>query len=218
MAKSDSCGRYTSSDESASLSRDISMTSMRCTRHLCLIAIAAIAPVALHAQAMDHAAMRKMDSSQAMPIVAPPAQAAFATIADVVRKLKADSTTDWSKVNIEALRQHLIDMDDVVMRSEVTQASVPGGASFDVTGTGKVTGAIRRMVGMHAMALSMEGAYVAKATEIPRGVRLVATAKDPSNARAVAQLRGLGFAGLLTEGDHHAMHHMMVARGETMMH
>jgi cytochrome c1 len=194
------------------------MTSLHFARHLCLIAVAAVAPVALRAQAMDHGAMHKTDASQAMPMVVPPAQAAFATIADVVRKLKADSTTDWSKVNIEALRQHLIDMDDVVMRSAVTQTSIPGGASFDVTGTGKVTGAIRRMIGMHALALSMEGAYDAKATEIPRGVRLVATAKGPTNASAVAQLRGLGFAGLLTEGDHHAMHHMMVARGAKMMH
>ncbi len=194
------------------------MTSMNVARCLCLIAVAAGAPVTVHAQAMDHAAMHKMDSAQSMPMMMPPAQAAFATIADVVRKLKADSATNWSKVNIEALRQHLIDMDDVFMRSAVTQANVPGGASFEVTGTGKVTDAIRRMVSMHAMALSMEGAYVAKATEIPRGVRLLVTAKDPSNVKAVAQLRGLGFAGLLTEGDHHAMHHMMVARGEKMMH
>ena len=44
-------------------------------------------------------------------------QAAFATISEVVRLLKADSATDWSKVDIEALRRHLIDMDAVTMRS-----------------------------------------------------------------------------------------------------
>ncbi|MEO7458264.1 MAG: hypothetical protein ABIY52_18540 [Gemmatimonadaceae bacterium] len=191
------------------------MISMR-HRRLALGALAVLAPVSIHAQAMDHAAMHKMEPQHTMS--AAPAQAAFATIADVVRQLKADSTTDWSKVNIEALRQHLIDMDDVVMRSAATQGSVPGGATFDITGTGKVTGAIRRMVVMHAMALNMEGVYVAKTTEIPGGVRLVVTAKAPSNAGAVTQLRGLGFAGLLTEGEHHAMHHMMVAKGEKMMH
>jgi hypothetical protein len=110
-------------DGSASLSRDISVTLMHFARRLCLIAVAAFAQVAVHAHAMDHAAMHKTDSIQAMPIVVPAAQAAFATIADVVRKLTADSTTDWSKVNIEALRLHLIDMDDVVMRSAVTQVT-----------------------------------------------------------------------------------------------
>lgn len=166
---------------------------------------------------MDHAAMRKVDA--AAPMFTVPSQAAFATIAEIVKQLTADSTTDWSKVNLEALRQHLIDMDHVVMRSVVTQTSVPGGVSLDVTGAGKLPGAIRRMLTMHAMALSEEGSgsYVAKASDIPGGVRLIATARNPADASAVARLRGLGFAGLITEGDHHAMHHMMLARGEPMM-
>ena len=145
-------------------------------------------------------------------------QAAFAAIAEIVRKLKADPTTDWSKVNIEAVRQHLIDMDNVEMRSVVKQVSVPGGVSLDITGEGPVAGAIKRMGAMHAAALNEEGEYVAKSTEIPGGVRLVVTAKDPNDAGVAARLRGLGFAGLLAEGDHHAAHHMMLARGEAMMH
>ena len=34
-----------------------------------------------------------------------------------MRILEADPTTDWSKVNIGALREHLIDMDEVTMRA-----------------------------------------------------------------------------------------------------
>ena len=71
-------------------------------------------------------------------------QAAFVAIAEIVRLLEADSTTDWSKVNIEALRQHLIDMDAVVMRAQITSASVTGGARFTVSGTGTTIGAIQR--------------------------------------------------------------------------
>jgi len=48
-----------------------------------------------------------------------PGQAAFAAIQEIVGILEADPTTDWSKVNIEALRQHLIDMDNVTLRAEV---------------------------------------------------------------------------------------------------
>ena len=183
-------------------------------RFVALIAALGVSVSAQQAfpQAMDHAAMQKSASAPAV------SQAAFSTIADIVTRLKADSTTDWSKVNLEALRQHLIDMDDVVMRSAVKQTNVTGGVSLDVTGAGTVATAIRRMLTMHATALSEEGHFVAKASDIPGGVRLVVTAKDPSDARVVAMVRGLGFAGLITEGDHHAMHHMMLARGEPMMH
>jgi len=145
-------------------------------------------------------------------------QAAFAAISEVVRKLKADPGTDWSKVNIEAVRAHLIDMDDVVMRASAKATNVDGGVSLDITGTGNVAAAIKRMGAMHAMALNEEGEYVAKSSEIAGGVRLVVTAKNAGEAKAVARIRGLGFAGMLAEGDHHAAHHLMLAKGEGMMH
>jgi len=183
---------------------------------LSLICAVAVASTQATAQGMDHAKM--MAAAQGTASAPQSGQAAFAAIAEIVRKLKADSTTDWSKVNIEALRQHLIDMDNVVMRSSVKQANVPGGVSLDITGTGVVTGAIRRMGAMHAMALNEDGEYVARSTEIPGGVRLVVTGRDPNDTAIATRLRGLGFAGLLAEGDHHAAHHMMLARGEPMMH
>jgi hypothetical protein len=147
------------------------------------------------------------------PLPASSGQAAFATMSEIVRLLKADSTTDWSKVNLEAVRQHLIDMDAVTMRSTVRQHNVDGGIEADVTGTGATAGAIKRMLSMHAMMLDQMPEYRATSTEIPGGVRLRVTAKGSNDARAVAQIRGLGFAGLLTEGDHHAPHHMALARG-----
>lgn len=190
------------------------MSALRSVSLLCLVFACSAVPACLQAQ-MDHAAMQKPQAAAAMTTAS--GQAAFATISEIVRKLKADTSTDWSKVNLEALRQHLIDMDNVVMRADVKHSNVAGGVSLDVTGTGKVTGAIRRMLTMHAMALNMDGAYVATASDIPDGVRMRVTAKDTSNAQAVALVRGLGFAGLIAEGDHHAMHHMMVAKGEPMM-
>src|SRR6516225_4871594 len=39
-----------------------------------------------------------------------PGQDAFGAIQEIVQILQSDPTTDWSKVNISALRQHLIDM------------------------------------------------------------------------------------------------------------
>jgi hypothetical protein len=40
-------------------------------------------------------------------------QDAFGAIQEIVQILQSDPKTDWSKVNISALRQHLIDMNEV---------------------------------------------------------------------------------------------------------
>ena len=165
----------------------------------------------------DHAAMESTRSAAArVPTEA--GQGAFAAIQEIVRMLEADSTTDWSRVDLEALRQHLIDMNDVVLHARVVQRNVDGGFEADVTGQGRTVGAIRRMLTEHARMMEMMGGDHMRATDIPNGSRLVVTAGDPGDARNVARLRGLGFIGVLAEGDHHQMHHLALARGEPMMH
>jgi hypothetical protein len=141
-------------------------------------------------------------------------QAAFAAIAEVVQLLEADSTADWSKVNIEALRQHLIDMDAVTMRSRVRQVSVSGGLAMDVTGDAPVAASIRRMVGAHAPMLDALGGWRATTVEIPGGMRLTVVASNPGDSATVMRIRGLGFIGLMTQGAHHAEHHLAIAKGE----
>jgi hypothetical protein len=145
-------------------------------------------------------------------------QGAFAAIQEIVRMLEADSTTDWSKVNLEVLRQHLIDMNDVVLHARVAQRNVAGGFEADVTGQGRTVDAIRRILGEHSTMVEMMGGYHAAATPIPDGARFVVTARDSGDARMTAELRGLGVIGVLADGDHHPMHHLALARGEPMMH
>ena len=62
------------------------------------------------------------------------------------------------------------------------------------------------------------GPYRTSVDDIPGGVRLTVTAADPRDDKTVAKIRALGFIGLLTLGDHHAQHHMALARGEAMTH
>ena len=144
-----------------------------------------------------------------------PGQSAFAAIAEVVRLLEADPTTDWTRVNLEALRQHLIDMDDVTLRSAVRQEPVPGGAVFVVTGTGRTREAIRWMAREHGQMLSGAG-ITWTVIDLPEGARVTVVAGAPATPAAEARIRGLGFIGLLTVGAHHAQHHLMVARGGMM--
>ncbi len=140
-------------------------------------------------------------------------QEAFATIAEVVRVLDADPATDWSKVDIEALRQHLIDMDDVTMRSQVQSSSLPDGAVFDVAGTGRVRDAIRRMTLSHGTTITPADGFSWTTVETPDGARVTVRATDPSDSAKVARLRALGFIGILSLGDHHRVHHLGIADG-----
>ena len=145
-----------------------------------------------------------------------PGQDAFGAVAEVVKLLDADPKTDWSKVNLERLRQHLIDMDEVVLRSAVTHSPVPAGLVMEVRGAGRTAEAIRSMVVPHAVELDRMPPWSAKAETMPDGVKLTVTAKDAGDAKTIARIRGLGFIGLLTEGAHHGPHHLAMARGEAL--
>jgi len=163
-------------------------------------------------------AQHDMSTHTAGPLPAFPGQAAFTTLGEVVAILEADSTTDWSKVNLDALREHLIDMDEVVMHAAVARRNVPGGIEARVTGNARTLQAIRRMLTNHASMLDAQARYRAVAVEVPSGILLTVTARDTADSKQVALIRGLGFAGLLTEGNHHPFHHLAIARGDVRPH
>lgn len=174
--------------------------------------------VARGASAQDPHAHAAGDASPAS--AAPAGPGTYATIADVVRRLDADPHTDWSRVNVAALREHLVDMELVTNESAARLRPVAGGFVAAVTGSGRTTAAIRRMVASHARALTADPmlGVAASSREIDGGVELTVTARDTADARAVARLRGLGFYGVLTLGSHHDPHHMALARGGSMEH
>jgi hypothetical protein len=163
------------------------------------------------AQTMDHS---KMDHSAMMAQMSgggptEAGQGAFAAIAEIVAILQADPMTDWSKVNIEALRQHLIDMDNVTLRAQVVEADVDGGAVFTVTSPdAAVAASIRRMTLSHAATMTGSGGWIMAAEEAPNGAVLTVTGPD------AAQIRALGFIGVMTVGMHHQAHHLALARGQ----
>lgn len=138
-------------------------------------------------------------------------QGAFAAIGEIVGLLRADPATDWSKIDIDALRRHLVDMDNVMIRARVTTTPVPGGARFDISGdSDAVRRSIQRMVTSHtAMADGEDGLHVVSA---PDTLGATTTVTGPGDL-AQAKIRALGFFGLLTGGVHHQLHHLMMARG-----
>lgn len=165
--------------------------------------------VAMDHSKMDHAAMMAM-MSDAPAGVTEGGQSAFAAIAQIVEVLNADPATDWSKVNIEALRQHLIDMDSVTLRAAVATTPTPTGAVFTVTSTDPaVQASIRRMVAAHAATMNGANGWALAAREADGGAVLEVSGTGADAAR----INGLGFIGVLTLGMHHQAHHLMIARG-----
>jgi len=136
-------------------------------------------------------------------------QEAFGTIQEIVRILEADPATDWSKVDISALREHLIDM-DVTMRAAARERVLDTGVEIAVTGEGRTLDAIRRMLPAHARELGGIG-WNARTETLPNGIKLVVTSKD---RKQVTKLKALGFIGIMVQGAHHQVHHLMMARGE----
>lgn len=181
-----------------------------------LAAIIALFALPILARAQDHAHSPGMTHSTNAPTQA--GQSAFAAIGEIVALLEADPNTDWSKVDLEALRQHLIDMNEVTLAAQVRADPTAGGATFHVTGTRRTLLAIQRMVTAHASMLYRDTRFRAEATRTPDGARLTVTARDPADLATVRRIRGLGFIGLMTLGAHHQQHHLALARGDAAAH
>ena len=140
-----------------------------------------------------------------------PGQGAFAALSEVVRVLEADPETDWSKVDLSGLREHLIDMDRLVTGSIVNETQLPDGLRASVTGDADTLASLKRMVPAHAGQLARDDRWTVSVQESAEAVQLTVTSEDDAVA---ARIKGLGFFGLMASQDHHREHHLMMARGE----
>ena len=168
------------------------------------------ASVVVFAQEQSHMQHAQHAHRTAFAVPTMPGQDAFGTIQEIVRILEADPQTDWSKVNISALREHLIDMDEVTMRAHATERPLDNGIEITVAGEGRTLSAIKRMVPAHAHELAALG-WDATTQDLSNGVKLIVTVSD---ARQAVKIRALGFMGIMVQGAHHQMHHLMMAKGE----
>jgi hypothetical protein len=140
-----------------------------------------------------------------------PGQDAFGAIQEIVRILEADPKSDWSKVDLEALRQHLIDMNEVTLRADAAAKPIEGGLEIAVTGSGRTLDAIQRMIPAWAQSTNGLNRWSTKAVPLANGELLTVTATD---AKEIQHIRGLGYIGLLVSGSYHQMHHLAMAKGE----
>lgn len=148
------------------------------------------------------------DTSSNLPVEG--GQSAFAALAEIVTLLEADPETDWSKVNITALRTHLIDMNELILKAEAEQVMESGRIVFSIRGEGNTLRAIQAMVPAHALELDKMALWSASTQATSNGVTLTMT---PENTDDLVKISALGFFGLMATGAHHQPHHFAMAKG-----
>ena len=155
----------------------------------------------------DHRQMMSGSSPLTMP-----GNMLFGTIQEVIRQLEADTNTDWTKVDLEALRQHLIDMHHFTMNVEVVSKSpIADGVKIVIEPTvPEATPSLQRALQAHPPMLRMEKGWTMDVTENGDQFTLEVTTGDPGE---IAKVRGLGYIGLMATGAHHTKHHWSIARG-----
>ncbi len=175
---------------------------------------------------MDHGAMRSGEGGMSGIMSGPnsatqgvggsplsePGQSAFAAIAEVVKALEADPNTDWNSVNIDALREHLRDMDVVTIDSTAVAEDVDGGVRFTITGAPDVVPSITRMALGHAGVMDGVDGWKYSAEALENGATLTVLVPEAD----LAKLKAIGFYGMLASGMHHQPHHWMMANGGGM--
>lgn len=165
----------------------------------------------MHAGTSGHMHVQQTGATRASTM---PGQDAFGAIQEIIQILQSDPKTDWSKVNIDALRRHLIDMNEITLHAAATSRAFDNGIEFTVTGEGRTLEAIKGMVPAHVNELHEIG-WNAKSEDLLNGVKLTVLA---SEAQPLTKLKALGFVGIMVQGGHHQRHHLMMAMGQFPMH
>ncbi|MBO6676562.1 MAG: hypothetical protein JJ908_14180 [Rhizobiales bacterium] len=146
--------------------------------------------------------------SQALPTEG--GQAGFSAIAEIVVLLSDDPTTDWASVNVDALHEHLLDMDLLTTATRAQTELLESGARFTVEAEGRAKEALQRMVSAHAPFLTDATGWIAEAQMTSGGATLTVTTSVETE---VPQVQALGFYGLMSTDSHHQAHHLAIAKG-----
>jgi hypothetical protein len=164
-----------------------------------------------HAQHAGHSSAHSHVMS-ASPLTAA-GNYAFLTIQEAIEKLDADPNTDWSNVNLEVLRQHLVDMQNFTLNVKVlSQKPLIKGMQAVVRPDNKdAEASLDRVFDAHPVQLKKETGWDMSVTKQDGSYTVTVTTNNPAE---VAKIRGLGYIGAMATGAHHQSHHWSMAKGE----
>ena len=163
-----------------------------------------------YSETQEHAEHAHRSASSAM--LTAPGNDAFGAIQEVVSKLMSDPKTDWKRVNLEALRQHLVDMANTTLYVEVmNQKPTKNGITFTVKPTvPSAAASLDRTMSAHSEVLRKEIGWEFRAKKLNSGWRVDVTSSKPDE---VVKIQGLGYIGMMALGNHHQPHHWQMATG-----
>jgi hypothetical protein len=177
---------------------------------LLTVSVSAISGFAL-ATSMNNRDMHQGHGSDTASLPTETGQSAFAAIAEIVSILDENPETNWSKVNIAALREHLVDMNALTLDANVEVIETEDSIEFIVTGHGNILRAAQNMVPAHARELNKMEEWNAVGEVTSNGARLMIETPDQET---FAKTKALGFFGLMATGAHHQPHHLGMATGQ----
>lgn len=176
-----------------------------------------------HTQHSEHMEMQAQSEAQfqseaqTMDVMAMPTeggQAAFTAIAEIVALLNADPNTDWSQVDIDRLRHHLVDMNELTLNAVAVRRLDGNAVVFEISGHGRTLQAIKAMVPTHALELAKIAGWDVSTEVKSQSVIL----KLVANADELKKIQALGFFGLMAMQAHHQAHHWGMATGSMSGH
>ena len=150
---------------------------------------------------------------EAETVLQAPGASVFGAVQEAIRALEADSTTDWSAVDVDQLRQHLLDMHRVALHVEVEEKSpLDDGVRIRVRPTtDEARASLARVLDAHPHMLKQETGWTMAVEEQEATYVLRVTTGEPDEAE---KIQGLGYMGLLAYGTHHQRHHWHLVRGQ----
>lgn len=142
-----------------------------------------------------------------------PGQEMFGAISEI-NTLIEDAGMGWVKVDLDALWEHLKDMDALMTGAVVTKTELKNGLSMIVSGNGAAARAVENMIPTHASFLrSVRPNWDIQIDGENARYEVIVTA---SNEAEIERIKALGFSGFMVQDDHHASHHLGIATGEVV--
>ncbi len=140
-------------------------------------------------------------------------QATFAALIEIVGLLEEDAGTDWGAVDINGLRDHLLDMHHLMIDTNATQTVIDDRTiRFDIQGSPVSLRSIQRMVPAHAAFIEQSRGWAFVIESKDYGATLTISVED---TEALDKLTALGFYGFMSLDSHHQAHHYQMALGHS---
>jgi hypothetical protein len=185
------------------------------TLSLSIAVMAIVMPMAsadMHHANMNHAEMMGRSTTPTQVVLTESGTDPFATLQEVIAALESNTNTSWEKVNIEALRLHLVEMQDMTINVDVKQRHIDNGFQAVVLPTtSRAVKSLTRVLSGHPAQMKAETGWDMQ-VQINNSVFTLTVTTD--NAKDVAKIRGLGYIGVMAYGNHHQPHHWAMASGD----